>query len=213
MVPATDLDVADARAVYETNVFGAMAMVAAFADLVVAARGLVVNVASASAVAPYVFGAVYASSKAALAAYSRTLRAELRPLGVGVVVVMAGAVRSNMGRAAARRGAPLPPASLYARVRHLYDARLGFSQKPTAGPLPTADFARRLVDRLERPELPAFWRDWFGRPDWFWCGGMARLLYWGSALGEWVMDLGAWRMFGLRELQLIVERERHAKAE
>lgn len=212
MVPATDVDVADARAVYETNVFGAMAMVAAFAELVVAARGLIVNVASASAVAPYVFGSVYASSKAALAAYSRTLRAELRPLGVGVVVVMAGAVRSNMGSPAVVKGS-LPADSLYARVRHLYDARRGFSQKSTSGPMPTPDFARRLVDSLERPELPSFWREWFGRPDWFWCGGMARLLYLGSTIGEWVMDLGAWRMFGLRELQLIVDRERHAKRE
>jgi hypothetical protein len=36
---------------------------------------------------------------------------------------------------------------------------------------------------------------------------MTRLLWWGSVLGEWVTDLGSWRMFRLHELEAIVQRE------
>ncbi|KAK8098090.1 NAD(P)-binding protein, partial [Apiospora kogelbergensis] len=203
VVPATDINIDDARAVYETNVFGVMAMVEAFVDLLMPARGLIINVASVSAVVPYVFGSVYASSKAALASYSRTLRQELRPLGVRVMVAMAGAVRSNMGNETVVKG-HLPDDSLYARVRHLYEARRGFSQRQTTGPMSTDVFASRLVDSALAMEMPSFWRPWFGRPDWFWCGGMAQLLYWGSLFGEWVLDIGAWRKFGLVELEHLV---------
>jgi 1-acylglycerone phosphate reductase len=103
-----------------------MAMITSFIDLLVPAQGLIINVASISALVPYVFGAVYASSKAAVASYSRTLHAELRPFGVSVQVFMAGTVKSNMGNAP--KGG-LPKNSLYQRVRHLYEARLGVSQK------------------------------------------------------------------------------------
>lgn len=184
-----------------------MAMVHTFIDLLIPARGLIVNVASASAVVPYVFGSVYASSKAALASYSRTLRQELRPFGVRVTVVMAGAVRSNMGNEGVVKGC-LPEGSLYAPVRHLYEARRAFSQKKTSGPVDTDEFARGLVESLLAAEVPGWGRAWFGRPDWFWAGGMARLLYYGSWVGEWVLDLGAWRMFGLRQLKDMVNVER-----
>ncbi|KAH9905498.1 hypothetical protein F4778DRAFT_770043 [Xylariomycetidae sp. FL2044] len=202
LVPATDIDIADARAVYETNVFGVMAMIQSFIDLLISAKGLVINVASASAVVPYVFGSVYASSKAALQSYSRVLRQELRPFGVRVTVVMAGTVRSNIGNPDVVKGY-LPDLSLYSPVRHLYERRRGFSQKQSSGPLDTDMFARELVRSVLRAEAPSFLRMWLGRPDWFWLGGMARLIYWGSCFGEWVLDLGAWRTFGLHEMEQI----------
>jgi 1-acylglycerone phosphate reductase len=97
-MPATDINLDDARDVYETNVFGVMAMVSAFMDLIIPAQGLIINVASISALILYVFGSVYPSSKVALASYSRTLRIELRPFGVRVQDVMASTVKSNIGR-------------------------------------------------------------------------------------------------------------------
>lgn len=207
-IPATDISLDDARAVYETNVFGVMAMVSSFIDLLIPAQGLIMNVSSASALIPYVFGSVYASSKAALASYSRTLRAELRPLGVRVQVVMAGTVKSNMGNAA--KGS-LPENSLYQRVKHLYEARLGYSQRPEANPMPTERFTKKLVDDVLRSEVPSFWRTWFGRSDWFYYGGMSRLVYWGSIVGEWAFDWSMWRRFKLYELEAIVKEERQAE--
>lgn len=207
MTPATDISIQDARAVYETNVFGVMAMVHAFVDLLIPTQGLIINVASMSANIPYVFGSVYSSSKAALASYSRTLRLEMRPFGVRVQTVMAGTVKSNMGISAKGR---LPEDSLYQRVQHLYQARLGFSQKKNSAPMPTHKFAQRLVDDALRSEVSSFWRTWFGRPDWFYYGGMARLGYWGSFLGEWALEFWAWRTFKLYELEELVKRDRQS---
>lgn len=183
-----------------------MAMTRSFVDLLIPTRGLIINVASISALVPYVFGSVYASSKAAVCSYSRTLRQELRPFGVRVQVVMAGAVQSNISANTAKTRV-LPPDSLYARVRHLYEARQGYSQSRASGSLPTDVFARKVVDKALADEVAPFWRGYFGRPDWLYYGGMTRLLWWGSLLGEWVTDLGAWRMFKLGELETVVQAE------
>ncbi|KAF1977788.1 NAD(P)-binding protein [Bimuria novae-zelandiae CBS 107.79] len=204
-MPATDINLDDARDVYETNVFGVMAMVSAFVDLIIPAQGLIINVASISALIPYVFGSVYASSKAALASYSRTLRTELRPFGVRVQVVMAGTVKSNIGAASSSK---LPQSSLYQCAKHLYEARLGFSQKKTSNPMSTEVFAYKLVDNALRPEVNLFWRNWFGRSDWFYYGGMSTLLHKLSLFGEWMLDFVMYRRFGMHELETIVQDRR-----
>lgn len=185
-----------------------MAMVSSFIDLLIPVQGLIINVASLSALVPYVFGAVYASSKAAVMSYSRTLRAELRPFGVRVQVVMAGTVKSNIGTSS--KGY-LPEDSLYQPVKHLFEARVGYSQKKESNPMPTDEFARKLVDDALKPEVSPFWRTWFGRSDWFYYGGMSWLLYWGSLLPEWVLDYGVWRRFRLYELEAIVKEDRQAE--
>lgn len=183
-----------------------MAMTKTFIDMLIRTQGLIINISSLSALVPYVFGSTYSASKAALAAYSRTLRQELRPFGVRVQVVMAGTVKSNVGRSV--RGY-LPPDSLYQRVRHLYIARRAFSQKASSTPMETDEFARKLVGNALREETRPFWRAWgWGRPDWLYHGGMARKLYWGSCWGEWILDLGAWRRFGLRELEEMIQKDR-----
>ena len=185
-----------------------MALVCAFTPLLLPTRGLIINIASISAIVPYVFGSVYASSKAALVSYSRTLRAELRPYGVRVMVAMAGTVRSNMGLAAKKGAAGgLPEGSLYARVAHLFEAKLGYSQREEAGPMETGEFARRLVDGVDSGEGGWLGGLVGGRPDWFWCGGQARLVYWGSWLGEWAMNFVVWRRFRLWELEAIVKAD------
>lgn len=184
-----------------------MAMVRSFIDLLIPTQGLIINVASIVALIPYVWGSVYASSKAAVNSYSRSLRQELRPFGVRVLVVMAGAVQSNISKNTAQKKR-LPEDSLYQRIRHLYMARQGFSQSKAAGSLQTGDFARKMVGDALAMEVPTFWRNWFGRPDAFYYGGMTSLLWWGSALGEWATDIGVWRTFKLQELKRIVDKDR-----
>ncbi|KAK8105204.1 NADPH-dependent 1-acyldihydroxyacetone phosphate reductase [Apiospora kogelbergensis] len=200
--PALDLDMDDVRQTFETNVFGVMAMVAAFGDQLIAARGLVINVASLAAVAPYVFGSAYCASKGAVVSYSRTLRQELAPFGVGVMVCMAGTVKSNI---AGRGHRSLPAGSVYQPVRDVFEKRLVFSQNQAT--VSTEAFAAALVDGALAPEVWWFLRAWLGRPDWFWYGGMASLLWWGLLLcGEWIVDYVCWVMFELERLRKIVEQ-------
>jgi len=59
-----------------------MRVTKAFIPLLIAAEAAhVFNVGSVAAVAPYVFGSPYSSSKAALAAFNDALRLELEPFG------------------------------------------------------------------------------------------------------------------------------------
>ncbi|KAK0714475.1 acylglycerone-phosphate reductase-like protein [Lasiosphaeris hirsuta] len=204
--PATDIDLDDVRETFETNVFGVMAMCAAFADQLIAARGLIINIASLAAVTPYVFGSVYCATKAAVVGYSRTLRLELKPFGVRVMVAMTGTVRSQI---ASKTHRTLPATSIYQRVRDLFERRLTFSQNN--GTVKTEDFARQLVDSALRREAPLFLRSWFGRPDWFWAGGWARQVWLGSFLGEGVLDFALYRLMKLPKLETVLKKEAEQK--
>ncbi|KAL2164992.1 hypothetical protein VTH06DRAFT_288 [Thermothelomyces fergusii] len=204
--PATDLLIPDVRETFETNVFGVMAMCAAFSDLLIAAKGLIINIASLAAVTPYVFGSAYSASKGAVTAYSRTLRLELQPFGVRVMVAMTGTVRS---RIASRGHRTLPEGSLYQRVRDLFVRRLTFSQDSAT--MDTALYARKLVAKALAPEWPLLLRSWFGRPDWFWAGGWASVVWLCHSLGEWTTDLVLYRMMGMNILEKMVREEEQRK--
>lgn len=210
-MPATDMSLATARAVYETNLFSVMALTSTFTPLLIPTRGLIINISSVSSFVPLIFGSAYASSKAALNSYSRTLRQELRPFGVRVMVAMAGTVQSNIANGKKKVG--LPEGSLYARVSYLFEQRKGFSQQVQSRPMETSAFAKRLVDEASKGEVAPIWRSWFGRPDWFWCGGQSSVVYWSSWLGEWSFDWGTWRQSGLSKLEAMVkEDERGAES-
>ncbi|CAK7214607.1 NADPH-dependent 1-acyl dihydroxyacetone phosphate reductase [Sporothrix bragantina] len=204
-VPATDLDIDEIRATFETNVFGVMAMCKSFVSLLINARGLIINIASLSATSPYIFGSSYCASKGAVVSYSRCLRQELRPFGVRVTVVMAGTVRSNI----ANTVHPLVEGSLYEPVADLYAKRQVYSQNNQT--METPVFAQKVVANALRPEVPLLLRAWMGRRDWFWCGGMSTIVWLGTILGEWILDAGAYRMFGLQKLKIYLDLMRRNK--
>ncbi|KAI9828022.1 MAG: hypothetical protein M1832_003549 [Thelocarpon impressellum] len=110
-VPALDVDFDEVRATFETNVYSVMRMCQAFAPLLVAAKGTIVQVGSLAGVMPYVFGATYNATKAALHAYSNTLRVELAPFDVKVVILVTGGVQSRIARTerSLPPGTPPPP--------------------------------------------------------------------------------------------------------
>lgn len=160
-----------------------MFMVKAFIPLLIATRGLVINISSISSQVPYLFGAIYSSTKGAVDVWSRALRLELKPLGVRVMVAMTGTVRSNI---ASRTHRALPEGSYYAPVADVFQRRLTFSQ--SNGTMSTEVYARRLVSEALRGEgwLGA-WR-LFGTPDWFWYGGLSRLVYLSTFLPRWASE-------------------------
>lgn len=85
----------EARALFETNVFGVMRMVSAVLPLMRSQRaGHIVNVGSISGFIGVPFHGVYAASKHALAGYSEALRAEVAPFGVQVSLVEPAAHRT-----------------------------------------------------------------------------------------------------------------------
>ncbi|RAL63316.1 hypothetical protein DID88_004392 [Monilinia fructigena] len=191
-MPALDVNLDDARHCFETNVFGVMAMCQVFTPLLIKQKGLIVNIGSVAAILPYVFGSTYNASKAALHAYSRTLRLELAPFSVRVMVVVTGGVQSNI----ARVQRILPPSSLYLEIEDDFRKRVVHSQD---GAMPNVEYARGVVDAVVGGGKRTLWR---GNKSWI-------VWFAKNWVGGWVFDLIFPRMFGLTRLgELVRARER-----
>ena len=87
-------DTSNLRLELETNLFGPLALISAFADGLVERGGAVVNVASV--LAWIGLGGSYGVSKAALWSATDSMRNELGPKGVQVVGVFVGYVDTDM---------------------------------------------------------------------------------------------------------------------
>ncbi|CRK19580.1 hypothetical protein BN1708_012685 [Verticillium longisporum] len=198
---STDIDLDEVRATFETNVFSVMAMVQAFVPLLIATRGLIVNISSLSSVSPYVFASVYSSTKGAINSYSRTLRQELRPFGVRVLVSMTGTVSTSNPKAHRE----LPAGSLYMRMKNFFAARPQWSQHNAT--MNNATFAKQLVSEALRGE------GWFGgllggTRKWFWAGGLSTQVWLARWLfGETLLDEITYRRFHLHKLEAEVRKD------
>jgi len=195
-MPATDIDVDEARKTFETNFFAIVAITQAFMPLLIAAKGLILNIGSLAAIIPYVFGSIYNASKAALHSYSQTLRLELEPYDVRVLVVVTGGVKSNI----ARTERILPDNSLYLEIQGDFGRRVKHSQK---GAMATEVYARGVVEEALKP----VWR----QRKWLWRGHMALAVWFvNRVLGAWIFDLILPRMFGLDRLKWFLRSKRAA---
>jgi 1-acylglycerone phosphate reductase len=75
VMPAIDHDIDSTRKLFETNVFGMMMMVQAFTPLLMKSKdACIVNIGSLGGVMPWAFQTSYNATKAAVHAYSDTLR-------------------------------------------------------------------------------------------------------------------------------------------
>lgn len=102
--PLAELSPAAVSRALDVNFLGQVRTVRAVAPHMAARRsGRVVNVGSVVGTAATPWAAPYCASKAAVHAATDALRLELRPFGVHVVKVVAGAVRSGLGRANAEQ--------------------------------------------------------------------------------------------------------------
>lgn len=204
-IPALDMDLDDVRATYEVNVFGPMSMTSAFFPLLATSRGLILNISSTSSVVPYLFGAIYSSTKGALNTYSRALRLELRPFNVRVMVAMTGTVRSNIASHFHRE---LPEGSVYQPVRDVFERRLTFSQRTAT--VPTEVYAGRIVGEALKGE--GWFGGWVGRtPDWYWAGGMASLVWFATCLPRWMSEGAVGIFFKVGEMSRRIQEARVKK--
>lgn len=95
--PVEALPLDEWRRLFEVNLFGHIAVTQALLPFLHQSHGRIVNISSVGGkIAMATYGA-YAGAKFALEAVSDSLRRELAPHGVQVVVVEPGAVRTEMG--------------------------------------------------------------------------------------------------------------------
>jgi len=154
--PMAEVDLADLRRQFETNVVGPVALIQAVVPQFVAqGSGRIVNIGSVSGVTATPFAGAYCGSKAALHLLSDALRMELAPFGIQVITVQPGAIASSFGAHAADGLERYRSGSLYSSIAEFIEARARLSESDAT---PATEFAREVVDAVTRPRPPAMLR-------------------------------------------------------
>jgi 1-acylglycerone phosphate reductase len=193
-LPALDVPLSEARATFDANFFAVVRITQLFTPLLIrASPSLILNIGSVAGIIPYIYSSIYNASKAALHAYSDTLRLELEPFGVRVMVAVTGGVQSNI----ARTERVLPKRSLYTEVEDFFEKRVKHSQK---GAMDTSEYARGVVKEALRKEP--------GK--WVWRGNMALAIRWAwnLGLGSWIFGRYMRRIGGLGRLRELVGKRK-----
>jgi NAD(P)-dependent dehydrogenase (short-subunit alcohol dehydrogenase family) len=94
--PTSEIDDAEMRRQYETNVFGLMNVTRAFLPKMMQRRaGRIINVSSVGGRITLPYFGVYNSTKYAVESLSDAMRYELRPFGIDVSMIEPGIIRTN----------------------------------------------------------------------------------------------------------------------
>jgi NAD(P)-dependent dehydrogenase (short-subunit alcohol dehydrogenase family) len=144
-----EVSMADVRAVFETNFFGAVQMVnAVLPAMRQRRRGLIINISSAAGqIASPPFVSFYVASKHALEGYSKALAADLRPLGIHVAVIEPGFFVSNVHNTFNH---PTNPQDVYDQERQHGMAVNGFCIRHGRDPQQVAACISQLVNGTPR---------------------------------------------------------------
>jgi NAD(P)-dependent dehydrogenase (short-subunit alcohol dehydrogenase family) len=98
------------RREFEVNVFGALSVMNAFLPALRKTRGRILQISTWTASLPLPFNGQSGASKAAMEVFAAVFRAELKSLGIDVVVAAAGNMRTGgRSRKIGRRTGCIPP--------------------------------------------------------------------------------------------------------
>lgn len=188
-VPAIEADFSEMESVFATNFFAVVRLCQTFMPLLRQSQGTIVQIGSVAGCFPYAWGSIYNASKAALHSYSAALRIEIAPLGVHVITVVTGGVKSRIARV--KRS--LQEDSAYTKLEDDYQKRQIHSQEVG---METKLYAMEVVKKVLEAE------GWLWKTKIIWAGGSAGTIRWLSwilpvMILEWAMS----RMFGFYKLQ------------
>jgi len=136
---------------FAVNVTGLLSVTRACLPLLRAAEGRIINIGSISGLVAMPGVSVYAGSKHAVEAITDSLRIELQPFGVEVVVIEPGGIKTPIWEKGAKRDAEQPEDSHTKKLREIYAPLIRLLEKLNAKPggLPPEDVARVVIDALE----------------------------------------------------------------
>ncbi|KAI8965168.1 NAD(P)-binding protein [Daldinia sp. FL1419] len=159
LMPVVDVNIAEAKKVYDLNVWSHIAVTQAFAPRLLESKGTIVNHTSVAAALALPFQGVYNSSKAAFSMLSDTMRLELEPFGVKVVELRTGVVKTNLIKTMqTSTTTTIPEDSIYKPARERVEKSLRQEQFENAG-MPREQWAEAIVQDLSRKcPSPVIWR-------------------------------------------------------
>ncbi|KAI9280725.1 hypothetical protein BY458DRAFT_544605 [Sporodiniella umbellata] len=184
-----DIDLKTVHQCIETNIVGTLMVSRAVAThMIKKKQGKIVNIGSVTGYASTPWAGIYSLTKAATHSFSDTLRLELKPFGVQVIVVAPGAIRSNFG-ANAEKTVSIPEGSLYTRVAKYITQRASMSQGPKS--TTSEVFASHVVKRINRTIAPRY----------ITYGHMSMIFYVLFYLPSFVKDMLFYKKFGVNLLE------------
>ena len=151
VAPLTEMTDGELRRQFETNVFGLMAVTRAFLPAMARRRaGRIINVSSVSGRLTLPFMGAYSATKYAVEALSDSLRHELHPLGIAVVLIEPGPIKTHFAETAMRSASDYA-GSRYALALTRADATRARMDRMSPGP----EVVARAIERAARRRRPA----------------------------------------------------------
>ncbi|KAL5556752.1 hypothetical protein UlMin_038988 [Ulmus minor] len=185
--PLAELPLEMIKKVWEINTLGQLRLVQQVVPHMASqGSGRIVNIGSVVGKVPTPWAGPYCASKAYVHAISNTLRVELKPFNISVVLVVPGAVRSNIGKANMEKMGN-SDWKLYGEFKEAIEERARASQGSKA--TDAGVFARHVVKKVLRPKPPK--QIVFGHMT-----GLFALLSWSPL---WVRDLFFTKRFMIRK--------------
>lgn len=155
-MPIADVDIAEAKKLYDLNVWSVISVTQAFLPLLIKAKGTIVNQTSVCAIANIPFSGIYNSSKAAASMITSNMRLEMEPLGIRVVELRTGAVKSNFFQNQGEgEKLVLPEKSYYAPAKVEVESAMN---KFAATQMNAEVYARNVVDDVLHSKGSTSWR-------------------------------------------------------
>ncbi len=186
-MPVSDLSIADAKQLFDINVWAQLAVSQAFLPLLIKSKGMIVNQTSVVAAAAIPFQSAYNASKAAISMFSDCQRLELEAFGVKVIDLKTGAVASNLIKnQKALTPMSLPRGSIYEPAREAVESAMRNDKMADVG-TPANQWAQEVVGDLLRKSPPLV----------IWRGANARLGRIGTIMPHGMMDSTIKKMTGL----------------
>jgi len=152
-MPILDEDIDRVKKLFNTNLWGPLALTLAFAPLLINSKGVVAYITSISGYLNIPYMGSYAASKRALELIAETLRLELSPFGVDVISVVTGGVKTN-GQTYFSDFA-LPEESLYKPIEKLIAGRArGEDGMPR---MDLMEYATEVAGKISERTAGKFW--------------------------------------------------------
>ncbi|KAL4976058.1 hypothetical protein BDW66DRAFT_60320 [Aspergillus desertorum] len=165
-MPMLDEDIAVSKKLYDTNVWGPLALTQAFAPLLISARGTIAFITSVAGYLNVPYMGTYSSSKRSIELIAETLRLELAPFHVRVLSVVTGAVKT-MGQTYFG-DFKLPETSLYKPIEQTIASRAqGGDGNPREDLMV---YSKKVVSEITN-----------GTSSKFWCGNGAGFIRFGTS--------------------------------